>query len=230
MNDPPELSVKIPSRRDVPYSPAHEFSENFSLDFLLLTAVDYEFLSCYYYLQEPLTYYDTKTGFVFVGKTGDNTEQEKLTIGLMQCDMGSGGSTGSAMTVQDACTILNPKGVICVGFCGGMNAKKANLGDVAVSRKLISYAPRKATEGGSQLRGPEVPLGKKLSDIMRHAGSDWNPPLMNMEETALPKVVLGTMLSGPMLVNCKIDRDKLLKNYPDAIAIEMEGEGKISFK
>ena len=44
MSDPPQLSVTIPLRRDVPYR-ASEFSANFSLDFLLLTAVECEFLS-----------------------------------------------------------------------------------------------------------------------------------------------------------------------------------------
>ena len=146
----------------------------------------------------------------------------------MQCGMGSGVG-GSAMTVQNAVTTLNPKGVFCVGFCGGMDANKAKLGDVAVSGKLISYAPCKVNEGGMQLRGTEVPLGRKLSDIMMHAGNGWNPPLMNMEEAGR-RVVLGTMLSGPTLVNSKIERDRLLKYYAGAIAIEMEGEGKISCK
>ena len=227
MGDPPELAVKIPSREDVPHK-AYEFSEKVSLDFLLLTVVECEFLSCFYYLQEPLKYYDEKTGVVYVGKMGDETEQEKLTIGLMQCGMGSG-VRGSAMAVQNAVTTLKPKGVFCVGFCGGMNPNKAKLGDVGVSVKLISYASCKVTEDGTQPRGAQVPLGKRLSDIMMHAGNGWKPPLKNMEETG-PKVVLGTMLSGPMLVNSKIKRDELLKDYADAIAIEMEGEGKISIK
>ena len=43
-------------------------------------------------------------------------------------------------------------------------------------------------------------------------------------------MVNGTMLSGPVLVNAKNERAKLLEDYPNAIAIEMEGEGKISLK
>ena len=225
--DPPELSVRIPQTRDLSKK-THKFSENFVVDFLLLTVVDWEFLSCFRYLQDPLRFHDKKTGFVYVGKMGEESEQEKLTIGLMKCDMGSGVG-GSTVTVQNAVTTLKPKGVFCVGFCGGLNANKAKLGDVAVSAKLITYDPSKLTKDGRQPRGEAVSLGKRVSDIMIHAGNGWNPPLVKMEETG-PKVVLGTMLSGPMLVNCKTDRDKLLKNYPDAIAIEMEGEGKISFK
>ena len=223
-DDPPKLSVRIPQRRALPKK-AHAFSEDFVIDFLLLTVVDIEFLSCVLYLQERLKFYDKKTGFVYVGKMGDETEQEKLTIGLMQCGMGSGVG-GSTVTVQNAVTTLKPKGVFCVGFCGGMNVKKAKLGDVVVSAKLNSYALRKVTEDGIVSRGTIVPLSKKLNAIMKHAADGWEPPLENMEE-AEPRVVPGTMLSGPMLVNSKNERDRLLKYYPDAIAIEMEGEGKI---
>ena len=224
MDDPPELSVTIPNKRDLPKK-AHKFSENFVIDFLLLTAVDWEFRSCLFYLKERVKYYDKKTGFVYVGKMGDESEQEKLTIGLVKCDMGAGVG-GSAVTVQNAVTTLKPKGVFCVGFCGGMNAKKAKLGDVVVSAKLISYALQKVTEGGIEPRGTIVPLKRKLNDIMRLADNGWDPPLKNREE-AEPKVVCGTMLSGPRLVNYKTERDRLLKHYPNAIAVEMEGEGKI---
>ena len=224
MDDPPQLSVRIPKEGEL--SPdGLEFSENFVIDFLLLTVKQCEFLGCYLYLQKPKQYYDKRTGYVYVGEMGDETEQEKLTIGLMKCDMGSGVG-GSAVTVQNAVTTLKPKGVFCVGFCGGLNAKKAKLGDVVVSAKLISYAPRKVTEGGIELRGTIVPLGKKLNDLLRHAGNGWKPPLENMEEAG--KAVNGTMLSGPVVVNSKNEHDRMLKEYPDAIAIEMEGEGKIS--
>lgn len=63
--DPPELSVRIPQKRDLPKK-THQFSENFVIDFLLLTVVEWEFLSCFLYLQEPLKFYDKKTGFVYV--------------------------------------------------------------------------------------------------------------------------------------------------------------------
>ena len=227
MDGPPELSDPIPNNRDLPKR-THKFSENFVIDFLLLTAVDWEFRSCFSYLKDPLKYYDGNTGYVYVGKMGDESDQEKLIIGLVKCDMGAG-IGGSAVTVQNVVTILKPKGVFCVGFCGGMNANKAKLGDVVVSKKLISYALQKVTEGGIEPRGTIVPLNKKLNDIMRHVDDGWDPPLKNKEE-ARPKVVCGTMLSGPVLVNSKKERDRLLKHYRDAIAIEMEGEGKILLK
>ena len=226
MDGPPELSVRIPNNRDLPKK-SNPFSENFVIDFLLLTAVDCEFLSCFYYLQEPLKYYVTNTDIVYVGKMGDEGEQEKLTIGLVKCSMGSGVG-GSASTVQNVVTTLRPKGVFCVGFCGGMNARKAKLGDVVVSKELISYALHKVTDGGIEPRGTKVPLNKKVNGIMKHAGDGWDPPLKDKEKAG--KVVNGTMLSGPKLVNSKQEQNRLLEHYPTATAIEMEGEGNISLK
>ena len=228
MDDPPQLNVEIPQSKDLPHK-AQNVSENLVIDFLLLTAVECELVSCYYYLQDPFVYYNEETGYVFVGKMGDKSEQEKLTVGLKECNMGSG-VDGSAMTVQRIVSALKPKGVFCVGFCGGMNTKKAKLGDVVVSAKLGSYALRKVTEGGIESRGTIVPLSRKVSDVMKHAKNGWHPPLKTDMGEAGPRVVLGTMLSGPMLVNSKNERDTLLKLYPDAIAIEMEGEGKIPIK
>lgn len=229
MGDPPPLNVKISQEKDLAHK-AQNVSENFVIDFLLLTAVRCELQGCYCYLQDPFVYYTEKTGYVYIGKMGDESEQEKLTVGLKECNMGSGVAGGSAMTVQRVVTALKPKGVFCVGFCGGMNVKKAKLGDVVVSTKLSLYAPSKVTEGGIEQRDTIVPLNTKMNDIMKHAKNGWHPPLETDMGEAGPRVVLGTMLSGPMLVNSKNDRDRLLKYYPDAIAIEMEGEGKISFK
>ena len=229
MDGPPELSVRIPNSRDLPKDAylLTELSKNLVIDFLLVTAVDCEFLSCFYYLQEPLKYYDTNTGIVYVGKMGDEGEEEKLTIGLVKCGMGSGVG-GSASTVQNVVTTLRPKGVFCVGFCGGMNARKAKLGDVVVSKELISYALHKATDAGIEPRGTKVPLNKMVNGIMKHAGDGWDPPLKDKAKAG--KVVNGTMLSGPTLVNSKQELNRLLKHYPTATAIEMEGEGNISLK
>ncbi|XP_078354616.1 uncharacterized protein LOC144639215 [Oculina patagonica] len=223
MSGPPQLSdeIKIPKESDLPSKSTSLPSESV-VDFLLLTVKPCEFLSCFIYLQNPSRYYKKGLGHVYIGKMGDEDEDEKLKVALMKCDMGSGVG-GSAMAVKNAVTTLKPKGVLCVGFCGGMNAKKAKLGDVVLSSSLISYAPVKVTTDGIQHRGSIVPLFKNLNDLVSHAGDGWKPPVKDSEQGG--KVVPGKMLSGPELVNDTNERDRLLKQYPDAIAIEMEGEG-----
>ncbi|XP_068705028.1 uncharacterized protein [Montipora foliosa] len=226
MGDPPQLNVKTPKSSDVP-NEINKFSENTYVDFLLLTAVECEFLSCFHFLQKPLKYHDDDIGIVYIGKMGGGSEQEKLTIGLMRCNTGSAVG-GSAVNVQAASNLLKPKGVFCVGFCGGMNEEKAKLGDVVVSTNLILYAQYKATDDVNEPRGLIVPLRDKVNKIMNHASDGWEPPLLENIEEAKPRMVCGKMLSGPMLLNSKKERKRLLRSYPDAIAIEMEGEGVFS--
>lgn len=190
---------------------------------MLLTVKDCEFKACYYYLQNPLRYYSKSIGYLYIGKMGEDDEDEKLRVALMKCDMGSGVG-GSAMAVKNAVTALRPKGVFCVGYCGGMNAEKAKLGDVVVSSKLIAYEPGKVTKDGIQHRGTIVPLNKNLNDIVRHAADGWKAPVKKSKEAG--KVVNGWMLSGAKVLNDEKERKRLLDQYPEAIAIEMEGEGK----
>ena len=230
MSGPPQIKdgIKIPQESDLP-SKSHRLNDSLAIDFLLLTVKPCEFSSCFYYLQNPKRYYSKDLGYVDIGQMGDDDDEEKeenkkLSVALMKCDMGSSVG-GSAIVVKNAVSTLRPKGVFCVGFCGGLNASKAKLGDVVVSSKLVAYAPVKVTEDGLQRRGTIVPLSKHLNDIMRYAGHGWKPPLKDSEQAG--KVVPGVMLSGPQLVNDVTERNALLKDYPDAIAIEMEGEGKL---
>ena len=227
MSGPPQVKdeIKIPQESDLP-SRAHRLSDSLAIDFLLLTVKPCEFLTCFYYLRNPKRYYSKDLGYVDIGQMGDDDEEEdeKLSVALMKCNMGSGVG-GSAIVVKNAVTTLRPKGVFCVGFCGGLNPDKAKLGDVVVSSKLVSYAPVKVTKGGRQRRGTIVPLRKRLNDIMRHAADGWKAPLKDSKQAG--KVVGGVMLSGPELVNDVTERNALLRDYHDAIAIEMEGEGKL---
>ena len=228
MSRPPQIKdeIKIPQWSDLP-SKTHRLSDRLAIDFLLLTVKPCEFLSCFHYLQNPKRYYSEGLCNVCIGTMGDDDaeDEEKLSVALMKCDMGFGAG-GFAMVVKNAVTTLRPKGVFSVGFCSGMNAIKAKLGDVVVSSKLVGYAPSKVTGDGRQRCGTIVPLSKHLKDIMRRAGDGWKPPLKDSKQAG--KVVGGVMLSGLELVN---KRNALIKDYPDAIAIEMEGEGKLySFK
>ena len=144
----------------------------------------------------------------------------------MKCHMGSSGPGGSTISVKDAVTVLKPKAVFCVGFCGGLNRKKVKLGDVVVSAKLIAYALSKSTEDGIEERGFRVPLKRRLSKLIVSAGEGWQVPLRKRGE---PKVTIqrdGVFLSGPEVVNNNERRLELMRRFPEAIAIEMEGEGK----
>jgi nucleoside phosphorylase len=123
--------------------------------------------------------------------------------------------------------ILRPKAVICVGYCGSVKPEKAKLGHVVISAKLATYSNKKITEDGTEeLRGIKVNASRHMGDLIPFAADAWNPPLA--EESSDFEVEVhreDVMLSGPELVNNSKRRQQLLSHYPDAIAIEMEGEG-----
>jgi len=133
---------------------------------------------------------------------------------------------GSAVVVSKAVQILGPKAVFCVGFCGGLNNRKVKLGDVVISEKLITYAPSTVTDNGVVERGVRVPSKTYLADLIKTAGHGWEAPLKDPRNLEVKVHRDGVFLSGPEVVDSKERRDQLIKRFPDAIAIEMEGEGK----
>lgn len=197
------------------------------IDIMLLTAKDCEFYSCLYYCLNPkLGYfrsYDKTVGYVYFGKMGEG--EKKLKIAVIRCNVGSTVPLGSAVVVPDAVRILRPKAVFCVGYCGGLNKKKVKLGDVVISARLATYGPVKVNEDGVTERGVRVPSSAGLADLTRYADHGWGAPLKNPGELEVKVHKDALLLSGPEVVNSEERRDELIQRYPDAIAIEMEGEG-----
>jgi len=152
-------------------------------------------------------------------------ETTKLKIAVIQCVPGSTVTKGSAVVVSKAVQILGPKAVFCVGFCGGLNNRKVKLGDVVISEKLITYAPSTVTDNGVVERGVRVPSKTYLADLIKTAGHGWEAPLKDPRNLEVKVHRDGVFLSGPEVVDSKERRDQLIKRFPDAIAIEMEGEG-----
>ena len=191
------------------------------VDALLLTVKDCEFLSCASFLN-PGFYksYHSDLGFVYFGKIGEGNTTRK--IALTKCEMGPNGST---LAVKNTVTILKPKAVFCVGFCGGLS-NKVKLGDVVISSKLKTYSSIKVTANGFiEERGISVPLNQHLGKLILYANEGWKPPLK--DEVEVEVIKNGVILSGPEVIDNEDRRADLIRRFPYATAIEMEGEGKI---
>lgn len=217
---PPDVSQIVPTIKKLPKKSTPWEELPLPVDFLFLTVKDCEFLSCLSYLKDYFKSYDKPLGYVFFG----DIEGQK--IALIKCEKGSSGPGGSIVVVKNAVGVLRPKAVFCVGFCGGLNYAKVKLGDVVVSARLITYAPTKVTEDDTQERGLNVPLKRDLANLIKHAGESWEPPLTDPEALDVTVHRDGVFLSGPEVIDNKERRDDLTKRFPQAIAIEMEGEGK----
>ena len=229
--DPPDIDLtKLPAQgllktRDLQgpqdAKPWKEVLIVLPVDILLLAVKDCEFLSCVSHLNEG--YFRSshdKLGTVYFGQMGTGPT---LKIAVIKCYSGPLAPGVPLITVTNGVKELRPKAVFSVGFCGGLD-QKVSLGDVAILAKLRTYSSVKVTDSGIQERGLAVPLERNLLSLIKNADDGWKAPLRDCGEVKVWKD--GVYLSGPEKVESKERREELVKRFPDAIAIEMEGQGE----
>ncbi|XP_067018133.1 5'-methylthioadenosine/S-adenosylhomocysteine nucleosidase-like isoform X2 [Acropora muricata] len=224
LSSPPEANHDVPEPRDLPEASKEWKDVHLPIDILLLTAQSCEFRSCLSYLNPG--YYKSYAfeigSWVYFGEMGDGNA--KLKVAVIQCN-GCGGVGGPAIVVPKAVHALRPKAVICVGYCAGLKEKEVKFGDVIISSKLVTHAPKKVTGDGIIERGVRVPASPLLNGIVKFADNSWKAPLKKPKELGVKVCTGGLLLSGPEVVRSDKRRAELLGRYPDAIALEMEGEG-----
>ena len=162
---PPQLCFKLPKTSDLPTTCKAWSKVQLPIDILLLTVEDCEFLSCYFYLDEPFKTYHKDIGPVYFGAMGSG-DQEKLKIALIKCAKHSVAPGGALPDVINASRVLWPKAVISVGTCHGLNSENIKIGDILVSSKLTSPAFR-------------TPVSKNFGKLIKHASDGWKAPLEN---------------------------------------------------
>ena len=226
-SSPPEVNHDVPEPRNLPEASKEWEDVHLPIDVLLLTAKDCEFLSCLSYLNPGYykRYVNEIGSLVYLGEMGDG--EAKLKVALIQCNSG-GGVGGPTIVVPKAVRALRPKAVICVGYCAGLKQEKVNLGDVIISSKLVTYAPTKVTGDGIIERGVRVPASPLLNGILKFADHGWKAPLKNAKDLKVKVHKDSLLLSGREVVNSDKRRAELMVRYPAAVALEMEGKGKIS--
>ena len=225
--DPPKVNISLPEISELTQDSKRWKDVQLPIDILLLTVKDCEFLSCYYYINDPLRSYCKGLGRVYFGSFGED-QDVKLKVALMKCSEGCKVPGGALTVVKNAVTQLRPKAVFSVGHCSGMNQESTKLGDVVLSEKLTTYSYQKVTKDGKKFCGFTTPVSRDIAELIKCAGHGWNPPLENPKERKV-EVLCGEVLSGTEVVQAEWRREELVKSFPEAIAIETEGEGKISF-
>ena len=200
--------------------------DQISINILLLTVEDCEFLGCLSFLNPSFRkfYGGDDLGFVYLGDTGE--DRSKLKIAVMKCHRGSIMPGGSSVSAMDAIDVLGPKAVFSVGFCSGLDSTKVKPGDVVVSEKLITYSLSKVTRDGIKETGVNVPLKSRLLGLIQYVGDGWSAPLKNPKKQEEVKIYCGAFLSGPEVIEDNKQCIVLRSRFPEALAVEMEGEGK----
>ena len=194
------------------------------VDILLLTVEDFEFLACYQQLKDPFRCWFDALGYVYFENVR-KVQGERLKVALMKCCSGGSSPGGSLITVKNAAKVLRPKAVISVGTCCGLNSKKTKLGDVVVSSKLRTCGSKEVTEHQAQSSG-NCYVNRRFCHVIKNCADGWRAPLKNSEAQEV-KVHLGEVLSGPGVFRHESRHKELAELYPEAVAFEMEGEGRV---
>ena len=220
---PPELAVGLPSIKDVTTTLKQP---DVPVDILLVTVKECEFLACYNELTDPYRYCYEDVGYVYFNNV--QSHEEIVKIAPLRCNEGSTGPSSSLIAVRNAAPILQPKAVISVGACSGLNPDKTNLGDVVVSAKLTTYA----SKGGTSDQEPEQSAGlgshvsRRFSKIISNCADRWQAPLKNPEDRQIKVHCNGEFSSGPEQIRAERRRKELVDRHPLATGVEMEGEGE----
>ncbi|WP_420722492.1 hypothetical protein [Hwanghaeella sp. LZ110] len=143
-----------------------------------------------------------------------------VNVSLVQCEMGASTLGGSLITVSDAIKDTAPLAVIMVGIAFGVDDEKQSIGEIIVSKNLLSYEMQRVgtnKKGRREIvaRGDRVTASTKILSRLRAAESGWTGK----------KVHFGMMLSGEKLVDNIDYRDELMALEPSAKGGEMEGAG-----
>ena len=211
-DDVPTLSIKLPEKSDLPKTLKPWNDVQLSVDILLMTVEDCEFLACYAYLKNSFKSYHKNLGYVYFGTMGESGDVP-LKVALMTCAEGSSAPGGSLVTVKNAVVELRPKAVFSVGCCEGLNPEvtKLHLGDVVVSSKLTTESFK-------------TPVSRDILRLVRPADHGWIPPLRNPEDHKVQVCCNGEILSGINPVSAK---QQNVSHFTEATAFAFGGEGKI---
>ncbi|XP_015770155.1 PREDICTED: uncharacterized protein LOC107348611 [Acropora digitifera] len=142
---------------------------------------------------------------------GDVSDQEKLKVALMKCSIGAATPQGSSTVVQKAVRVLGPKAVFSVGTCISLGLEKARIGDVVISSRLTTTGRFK------------TPASPRLGSLALDAPFGWKAPLKHPDEREITVHCNGDILS--LSLREKYQSVNICEEYPEAIAIETEGEG-----
>ncbi len=130
------------------------------------------------------------------------------------------GICDTIITINHYCKYMQIDYVFMLGVCAGISSK-VNLKDVILANKVIAYEKQKITESR---------FFKKIQRIQR--ADIYNPGNLYRSISSLVlkeefnfKVYKGMVLSGEKLLNSSRVKKELLKCYPEAIGLDMEGTG-----
>lgn len=162
--------------------------------------------------------------FIYVGKYGEYP----VAVAMTAYGKSQQGSIEVLHFLYGIKSIINPKYIIAIGICYGMDPSEMNPADIIVSEKVCDAAMRIGAQ--PHTRGNEYRASQKLLGMF--STSEMMGFEMKRDDAGNSvKVKTGILIARPDLVD-DVEYKELLKracNKPDALGGEMEGAGIMSF-
>jgi nucleoside phosphorylase len=145
---------------------------------------------------------------------------------LTVANTGGTGRLSAALYIQRLCAEAEFDVVVLVGICAGIG-KDVRIGDVVVSDQIVDYEPAKVTDAGTQRRFSVFRSSFGLGQAMTSFdGGSWRWLLDGrLPEGRTPVRHVGTVLSGDKVIASSRMKSMFLKQWPQALALEMEAAG-----
>lgn len=206
-------------------------------NFLFLVHNEIEFEVMIESMEDP-------TGFNGILKYVDNERNkqvyylgklEKYDIVLTKtADMGSIDINASNNVINNSIDLWKPNFVIMVGVAAGMK-ESCKIGDVVIAKEIVAYERVRKGKNGDIERAPRfhsVRLYNLFDSVNEKIFMRDQPNFTEFGDQFGKeiggKIRKGTLLSGEKLLDDDHYKKELLKDYPEAIALEMEGVGVAS--
>ena len=219
-NSPPRVDILKYTNMNPTTVDWSDVSKEF--DVILIVSNDDEFCAAYKIFSDPKRA-DTgeNLGEIYFDKVGSNK------VVLLKSSMEAIGGTGMQATCLECIIELKPSAIVCLGVCYGLNQAKHQLGDLVVSNRLGFYASTRVTRnGGLNPLALIAELDTRLTRLFENGKVGWKGPASE-DDAPTPQVHLGLVLSGPQKIEDTKHNEKEKKLSPEAIAGDMEGEGKM---
>ncbi len=141
------------------------------------------------------------------------------------------GNVGASATARGVIEVWRPRFLVLVGIAAGVRgyAKDLRLGDVLVADQVVGFELAKVTADGLQRRYQSFPPHFDLLAAARSvaASDEWASTIAmpRPDEPGMPRVHVGTVLSGEKVFADIASVRELGRAWPTAVGVEMEGLG-----
>lgn len=130
---------------------------------------------------------------------------------LMQSGIGK---VNAAMTAALLIDQYQPEAVINTGSAGGLGSQLA-VGDIIISDEVLHHDVNATAFGYALGQVPGMPLSYPADDNLKNL-------VQEAVETHKLSAHKGLIVSGDSFIGSAVQKQKILKNFPEALAVEME--------